>query len=55
MAALRCICGHDESMHFGPSGQCKKVIARGAWPEGRQRCTCREFRPEAAAPGKEGA
>lgn len=44
--APRCICGHEESMHYGPSGQCKKVITKDPRLENHQRCTCREFRPE---------
>lgn len=43
---MKCICGHDESMHYAPSGACKKIITRDSSLQNHLVCTCKKFRPE---------
>lgn len=49
-----CICGHDESMHYAVGGSCMKVITRDSRLEHHLRCTCKQFRAEAAIAQAEG-
>jgi len=45
--APRCICGHAENLHYGPSGRCMKIITRHY--SGNVDCTCKLYSPERAS------